>query len=85
MKPGPSKQTTLAFSSKSTNESKAKTPDVKDEEAEDEDLSNEVHTPKNDDDAVKEQLASEVKTSPSPNGKGMFPNPAWPFGVQDPN
>ncbi|KFY04928.1 hypothetical protein O988_00406 [Pseudogymnoascus sp. VKM F-3808] len=69
VKPGPSKQTTLAFSSKSTNESKAKTPDVKDEEAEDEDLSNEVHTPKNDDDAVKEQLASEVKASPSPNGK----------------
>ncbi|KFY39757.1 hypothetical protein V495_05750 [Pseudogymnoascus sp. VKM F-4514 (FW-929)] len=69
VKPAPPKQTTLAFSSKSTNESKAKTPDVKDEEAEDEDLSNEVHTPKNDDDAVKEQLASEVKASPSPNGK----------------
>ncbi|KFY85116.1 hypothetical protein V500_08697 [Pseudogymnoascus sp. VKM F-4518 (FW-2643)] len=63
-KPGPSKQTTLAFSSKSTNESKAKTPDAKEE-----DLEDEVQTPKCDEEAVNEQLASELETSSSPNGK----------------
>ena len=74
MKPGPSKQTTLAFSSKSTNESKAKTPDAKEEDHEDE-----VQTPKSDEEAVNEQLASELKTSSSPNGKGAFLNSAWPL------
>ncbi|KFZ07621.1 hypothetical protein V501_06281 [Pseudogymnoascus sp. VKM F-4519 (FW-2642)] len=66
--PAPSKQTTLSFSSKSTNESKVKTP-VKKEELEDEDTTNENRTPKSDEDAVNEQLASELKASPSPNGK----------------
>jgi hypothetical protein len=75
---GPAKQTLLSFSTKSTNKSKAKTPDVKEEDLEDEDMSNENRTPKSDEDAVNEQLASELKTSPSPNGKGAFPNPTWP-------
>ncbi|OBT83277.1 hypothetical protein VE02_08487 [Pseudogymnoascus sp. 03VT05] len=67
--PGPAKQTLLSFSSKSTNKPKVKTPDVKEEELEDEDTANEIRTPKSDEDAVNEQLASELKASPSPNGK----------------
>lgn len=70
--PAPPKQTTLSFSSKSTNESKGKTP-VKKEELQDEDTTNENRTPKSDEDAVNEQLASELKASPTPNGKGAFP------------
>ncbi|OBT50734.1 hypothetical protein VE04_09287 [Pseudogymnoascus sp. 24MN13] len=66
--PAPPKQTTLSFSSKSTNESKGKTP-VKKEELQDEDTTNENRTPKSDEDAVNEQLASELKASPIPNGK----------------
>ncbi|KAL5351237.1 ATP-dependent DNA ligase Cdc17 [Pseudogymnoascus australis] len=60
--------TTLAFSAKSTSESKAKarTPKVEEEE---EDTPDGNRTPKNDEDAVNEQLASELKASPSPNGK----------------
>ncbi|KFY27090.1 hypothetical protein V493_03701 [Pseudogymnoascus sp. VKM F-4281 (FW-2241)] len=65
----PSKQTTLSFSSKSTNKSKAKAPAVKEEELEDEDVQDENRTPKSDEEAVNEQLAAELKTSSSPNGK----------------
>ncbi|KFY14500.1 hypothetical protein V492_02581, partial [Pseudogymnoascus sp. VKM F-4246] len=62
--PAPPKQTTLAFASKSTNESKAKASNVKKEDPDDEN-----QTPKSDEEAVSEQLASELKTSGSPNSK----------------
>lgn len=57
---------------------------MKKEELEDEDTANENRTPQSDEDAVNEQLASELKASPSPNGKGAFPNPAWPLSSAGP-
>lgn len=47
---------------------------MKKEEDEDEDMSNENQTPKSDEEAVSEQLKSELETNSSPNGKGSFPN-----------
>ena len=70
MKAAPPKQTTLSFSSKSTNQSRARAHDVEEDNENDDDVSNENQEPRSNG----RDSDFQPKSSASPDTKGTFVN-----------